>query len=274
MPTANSMSGASQWGLPTGPSTGNNDSDQQDSWGQPNRLPNAGTDGWGQSVSSGGQSNPSSANAAHLSQRGQPPSVTSQPSSTWPTTNNSGAAGGVGNQQSQSLLPQSSASAAVSTAAVSSISAVAAGGVASASTGSLNITSPSTVSQSQWGATTSTGIPSEAGLTSPSSSISGGLASPSKDGSTAPTSWAKAAAAGLPKAPPKPPEPVDPVKLAIEQTINNPEGWGKMPVRQDTSWGKPPEKKKQDDSNQWQAAPNNGKGTMSSMKCWYQRLLN
>lgn len=242
IPSASPMTGTSQWGLPSSTtSTGNSDSDQQDSWGQPNRLPNAGTDGWGQSSSSGGQSNPSSANA-HLSQWGQPQSAT-QPSSTWPTTNSGGS-----NQQSQPLLPQST------TASVSSMSVAAA---ASPSSGSL-ITSSSTVSQSQWGATSSTGQPS-AGLTSPTSSASGGLASPSKEGSAPTMSWANAAAAGLPKAPPKPPEPVDPVKLAIEQTINNPEGWGKMPVRQDTCWGKPPEKKKQDDSNQWQAAPNNGK---------------
>lgn len=244
-PQQNSMTGTSQWGLPSATTSTRNNPDQQDSWGQPKQLPNAGTDGWGQQVTSaGGQSNPSSANAAHMSQWGQPASYPS--SSAWPSTNSGDTA-----QRTQPLPVSSQAGSAVTSGA----------DMSGAMSDSPTTSASAVTQQSQWGATTSAGgqLPqADIAITSPASSISGGMASPNKDSTGTPTSWAGAAAKGLPKALPKPPEPVDPVKLAIEQTINNPEGWGRVPVRQDTTWGKPPEKKKQDDSNQWQAAPNNG----------------
>lgn len=226
MPTGTTST--TQWGVPSTPVT----QADQDSWGQAKLLPNAGTDGWGQpqptvstSPSQGATNTPSSApSAQQLTQWGQPTSHSSSAPTAWqstPTNTSSSAS----NQPVSSPVPSTSAS---------------------------------TVQQSQWGATTSTGQPVD--TVSPTTTTTTAVATqqPGAGVVAAPTSWAGAAAKGLPKPLPKPQEPVDPAKIALEQSINTPDGWGRVPVRQDTSWGKPPEKNKQDESNQWHSTQNNG----------------
>lgn len=230
-----SVSGsANHWGL----SNTSSSTSEEDSWGQPKRLPNAGTDGWGQpsSLSSANQSNPSNSSTQQPSQWGQPTKSSTQspsPTSGWPSSD------GSNNSSSNGSNNQQPAAANVPTSNSSSSAASSKQWGANPTTGSQNATSPSSASNQGFGSATSATV---------------------TNSSSTPTSWAGAAAKGLPKAQPKPPEPaLDPIQLQIEQSINSPDGWGRVPVRQDTSWGKGPEKKKQDDSNQWQATPNNGK---------------
>ncbi|XP_067950415.1 trinucleotide repeat-containing gene 6C protein-like isoform X2 [Watersipora subatra] len=220
MPTGSSST--TQWGMPSTPVT----QAEQDSWGQPKLLPNAGTDGWGQtaSASSGQPITPSSAPSAQPSQWGPSTSHSSSPATAWQSTPS--------NPSTVSNPPDA-----------------------------VNDTSASTAQQSQWGATTSAGASNTVSPpTTTSSTQETGAAS------AAPTSWAGAAAKGLPKSLPKPQEPVDPAKVALELTINNPEGWGRVPVRQDTSWGKTPEKTHQDESNQWHSTQNNGTAIWETAK--------
>lgn len=218
-PPSTTSMSSMQWGLPS-------NIDGEDSWGQPKCLPNTGADGWGSSVStSSSQPNPSSS-GAQGNQWGQPTSHSPPSSSVWAST------GGMSNQQPSVSVPSS-------------------------------MSSDSTASSKQWGANNAASQLNTASSMENTShstfSSTVATASTAAVSASTPTSWAGAAAKGLPKAQPKPPEPVDPVQLQIEQSINSPDGWGRTPIRQDTCWGKAPEMKKQDDSNQWQAAPNNGR---------------
>lgn len=224
MPTGSALT--TQWGMPSTPVT----QAEPDSWGQPNIIPDAGTDGWAQSTttssgssqSQGATNTPSSVSNTQLAQWGQPTSHSSSTPNAWQST------------------PTNMSSASNQFQPVSS--------------SGPNSSSSSTVQQSQWGATTSAAAPSTNVVSQPTTT-----SATQEAAAPAPTSWAGAAAKGLPKPVPKPQEPVDPAKVALEQSINTPEGWGRVPVRQDTSWGKPPEKNKQDESNQWHSTQNNGK---------------
>ena len=227
-PSLTKQQSMSEWGAPSTTSMSSTQwglpsaADSEDSWGQPKCLPNSGTDSWGMSAPSSSAANTSSSQS-NPSSTGAQASQWGQPTSHSPPSSVWGSNSGMSNQQPSVSVPT-------------------AGGDSTAS--------------KQWGANTAAGQPnSTSSMENASSAFTS--TNPAVSAST-PTSWAGAAAKGLPKAQPKPPEPVDPVQLQIEQSINSPDGWGRMPIRQDTSWGNSPEMKKQDDSNQWQAAPNNG----------------
>lgn len=212
------------------PATNNNTLSLNSAWGSQSSNMNrqgsewtipSGTECWGQSPATS-QSTPSSA-SAQLNQWGTPSSHA--PSTTaWSTVPTNGS---TANQAS------------------------------SVATTSASSSSASTATQ-QWGANSVTGQSSTLSTPTPPNAAIPSLSSPQSESSTTPTSWAGAAAKGLPKPVPKPLEPVDPVKQMIEKMINSPDGWGR-PVDQGTPWAGMPEKNKQDESNKWQPTQNNGK---------------
>ena len=86
-----------------------------------------------------------------------------------------------------------------------------------------------------------------------------------------PSTWAQAACKGLPQTemksltpPCEPPIILNPKEQFIAQAINSHEGWGKRPIRQDTSWeieDSPRQQRRNsgsDDGSHWPATNNNG----------------
>ena len=154
----------------------------------------------------------------------------------------------------------------------------------------------STQQQSQWGGSSAIGPGSQSqtinplnawGNTSQSSSSTNGI--PKPIGTQPPmgqqqqqqtglpvsgTSWAQAAGRGLPPGPkPGPPAPPDNVNMvrqdAISQAVNNNDGWGKTPVRQDRSWDSA-EDSTTISNRQAQQKPMGASGAEESTNTWNQ----
>ena len=202
-PSPNPGAGTEAWGAPE------NKSNPPQAWGQPNSKANNAPAGWGQpdaksnpSSSAGWGDLPSDSSSNSGSGWGQPPSKPSP--SPW-------------GQQSQSNQAQWGGAAANPAPAPSSQWGAGASGSNVAPTGS----------QGAWGG----GAPVGSKPPAPPNQQS------------QPTSWAQAAGRGLYAQQNKPPTPVnptsqppDPKECYIAQVVNSHDGWGKRPIRQDTSW--------------------------------------
>ena len=208
-PSPNPGAGTEAWGAP------DNKNNPPQAWGQPNSKANSSTPtGWSQSdakstpPASGGWGDvPADSSSQMSSGWGQPPPKSSP--SPW-------------GQSSQSTTPPQWASGGAANPPVSQPSGWGAG--------AAGATIPAAASQGAWGGGGPVG-------TKPP---------PAPSQQSQPTSWAQAAGRGLyAQQQSKPPTPSavnpvapqsDPKDHFIAQAVNSHDGWGKRPIRQDTSW--------------------------------------